>query len=283
LGSALTEKLSETSFKVVGLNRSELDITDNFAVREMIDKIRPKFLINCAAWTDVAKAEDRKIEAYLINCTSLEEIIKSCIDFSVKLVHISTDHVFSGLDNTMYKIDSVKGPVNFYGYSKSKGEDLILDAKNLEYWILRTSWLYGNSNRDFVAKILNQYKLSKFPISVVSDQFGHPTYVKDLVERLILMINSDIVSGVYHASNSGITSWYEFARELAIGMNLDLDSIIPVKTKDFSSNVERPISVCLDFSAWEMVNLQPLREWKFALREFINERNKNVENYSFEN
>ena len=283
LGGILTRQLSMANFKVTGLNKSELDVTDKTAIRKMINSIRPKFLINCAAWTDVANAENYKNDAYLINCTSLEEITRSCVDYSVKLIHISTDHVFSGTQNSEYKTDAEKNPVNYYGYSKSKGEDLIINSKSLEYWILRTSWLYGNSKSDFVNKILDQYKSSKFPISVVSDQFGHPTYVKDLAERIIVMINLDVAPGIYHASNSGLTSWYEFAREIALKKGLDQNRIIPITTRELGSAVKRPMSASMDFSAWSEVNLEPLRNWQLALQEFIYERNMIDRDNSFKN
>jgi dTDP-4-dehydrorhamnose reductase len=276
LGSAITKKLSLTEFKVVGLSKSELDITNKSSVRATLNRIKPAFLINCAAWTDVANAETYKKSADEINCKSLIEITKSCADFQIKLIHISTDHVFSGDKNILYRIDSEKKPVNYYGYSKSMGEDIIINNKKIEFWILRTSWLYGNSNNDFVSKIINQYKVSNFPIKVVSDQCGHPTFVNDLAERIIQLINSAIVPGVYHASNSGLTSWYEFAREISIGFDLDPNKITPIETKDFASNVNRPMNVSLDFSRWGEVNLPPLRNWKIALQDFIKERKADV-------
>ena len=278
LGQVIVEKLLLKNYQVHAFDKSQLDITDSKLLNIALKDIRPEFLVNCAAWTNVVDAEMYKDLALKINGESLKNLSKNCASQNIKLVHFSTDHVFSGKENFPYKVDSEKNPVNYYGYTKSIGEDYILNCVDLQYWILRTSWLYGNSNNDFINKILNQYKLGQFPIRVVSDQFGHPTYVYDLAERFILMVELGTKTGVYHASNSGLTSWYEFAVKFSELLGLDTNKFVPASTKDFDSKVSRPMCVSLDFTNWAEVELSQLRSWDDALINYINGRSLNDKN-----
>ena len=135
------------------------------------------------------------------------------------------------------------------------------------YWILRTSWLYGNSSNDFISKIFKKYKANKDLIPVVCDQIGHPTLVNDLAKKIIEIIDIQPKFGIYHASNTGSTSWFCFAQEATRLLGLDLNRIVPIKYSELESTVKRPFNVELDFSKWGNVGLAPMRKWDLALSE----------------
>lgn len=235
-------------------------------------------MVNCAGWTDVNQAENFPIEASLVNAISLNGVSKACISLDIKLIHISTDYVFSGESNNTYKVDSERIPVNKYGETKLGGELIIESLDKLKYWILRSSWLYGNSKNDFISKLLIKYRSNNNPIPVVQDQFGHPTYVYDLTKKITEVINLEPKFGAYHASNTGTTSWYYFARQAFQFLGLDYHRIIPVNYVDLNLNVNRPARVVLDFSKWENVGLTPMRNWNLALNDCLKRGNLYNEN-----
>jgi dTDP-4-dehydrorhamnose reductase len=263
-----------------GFNRNTLDITNSKNVLSVLTRIKPNYLVNCAGWTNVDSAEEFPNEARLVNAESLKAITKACSELSIKLIHISSDYVFSGKTTVPYAINSPRHPVNVYGESKLLAEMIIEQKTDLNYWILRTSWLYGNSSSDFLSKILNKYFYDKSPINIVEDQIGHPTYVKDLAEKILEIIEVGPEYGIYHASNSGYTSWYEFAQRAVSILNLDPARLCKVKHVELKSKTNRPQTVILDLSKWQNVNLSPMRNWEEALMDCLKGGNSNFENYA---
>ena len=269
-------ELARMNVRVIALSKTALDITDFYAVQKAMSEIEPDLIVNCAAWTDVNLAEEFPTKANLVNAESLSGITNACVSLGIKLIHISTDHVFSGKQVLPYAVNAERVPVNKYGESKLAGEVLIENSDLKEYWILRTSWLYGNSDNDFIAKILKKYRGTQGPIPVVSDQIGHPTFVDDLVKKIINVINNEPDFGTYHASNSGTTSWFNFAQEAVRLLGLDANRIVPIKYSELNSKVNRPDYVALDFSKWSEVGLVPMRSWNIALSECLNKGGVNV-------
>jgi len=276
LGSILSLELAGLNFEVTALSKDFLNITDPEAVYSSMSQIEPDLVVNCAAWTDVNLAERFPTEAKLVNAESLRGITRACLELGIKLIHISTDHVFSGMEDLPYKVDAKRAPVNKYGESKMAGEIIIEDSTLKNYWIVRTSWLYGNSNNDFISKILRKYRANQEPIPVVNDQIGHPTFVNDLVKKIIDLINTEPEFGTYHASNSGTASWFEFAQEAIRLLELDTNRIIPIKYSELKLSLRRPDSVELDFSKWATVGLRPMRKWSLALNECLDGGGLNV-------
>ncbi len=263
-----------------GFNRNTLDITNSKNVLSVLAKIKPNYLVNCAGWTNVDSAEEFPNEARLVNAESLKGITKACSELSIKLIHISSDYVFSGETTAPYAINSPRHPVNVYGESKLSAEMIIEQKTDLNYWILRTSWLYGNSSSDFLSKIISKYFYSKSSITVVEDQIGHPTYVKDLAEKILEVIDIEPEYGIYHASNSGYTSWFNFAQQ-AIGLlNLDPARLSKITSVDLKSTISRPQTVILDLSKWQSVDLLPMRNWEDALMDCLKRGDSNYKNYT---
>lgn len=263
---------------MTALSKNELDIKNEAAVFSLLSQVRPEFLVNCAGWTDVNEAENFPLEASLVNAISMIGITNACVSFGIKLIHISTDYVFSGESDKPYKVDSERTPVNKYGETKLGGELIIESTDKLEYWILRSSWLYGNSKNDIISKLLNKYRSNNNLIPVVQDQFGHPTYVFDLTKKIIEVINLEPKFGAYHASNTGTTSWFNFAKRAFQLLGLDYNRILPVNYAELNLNVGRPKKVVLDFSKWESVGLTPMRKWDLALDDCLKRGNLYNEN-----
>lgn len=265
---------------MIPLGKNELDIKNEEAVFSLLSQVKPQYLVNCAGWTDVNEAEKFPTEANLVNAISLIGVTKACVSLGIKLIHISTDYVFSGKSNNPYEVDSERIPVNKYGESKLAGEVVIETTNKLEYWILRSSWLYGNSNNDFISKLLNKYKINEDPILVVNDQIGHPTYVFDLAKKIIEVINLEPEFGTYHASNSDTTSWFKFARAAFQLLELDYNRILPIKYSELVLNINRPSKVILDLSKLESVGLAPMRNWGVALDDCLKRGNLHYENHA---
>lgn len=272
----MSRELSKLNHEVVGFTKDLLNITDHEAVYFTLSKLRPDILVNCAAWTDVNLAEEFPVEATLVNSESLKGITKTCIDLNTKLIHISTDHVFSGTQSKPYTEDSKRIPVNHYGESKLSGEMIIENFMSTNYWIIRTSWLYGNSNNDFISKVLRKYRETTADIPVVADHIGHPTLVNDLANKIIEIIDKQPKFGTYHGSNTGTTSWFNFAQESLKLLGLDTNRITPVKYSELALSVKRPEHVELDFSNWSKEGLSPLRNWSLALNHCLKEGGLNV-------
>lgn len=276
LGSILSQKLSRLNHKVSMFTKETLNITDHRNVSSTLSTLKPDFLVNCAAWTDVNSAEKFPAQATLVNAKSLLGISKTCLDLDIKLIHVSTDHVFSGTQSTPYTEDSERIPVNHYGKTKLAGENIIENLMFYNYWIIRTSWLYGNSNNDFISKVLRKYTESIKDIPVVCDHIGHPTLVNDLADKIIEILDVQPKFGTYHASNSTTTTWFEFAQESIRLLGLDINRIIPIEYSQLALSVKRPKHVELDFSSWSRVGLKPMRNWRLALSDCLKEGGLNV-------
>jgi len=217
----------------------ELDITSKEAVTSYFQDNKFNFCINCAAYTAVDKAEEDRASAKLVNETAVVILAEVTKKFDVKFIHISTDFVFSGSKNTPYlELDS-PDPINFYGKSKLKGESLAL-AINRKSVVIRTSWLYSSFGNNFVKTML---KLSetKDELGVIIDQVGTPTYARDLAEVVLKVIQSDkFISGVYHYSNEGVASWYDFAQAIFDENNINI-KVNPIPTEQYPTPAKRPV------------------------------------------
>lgn len=211
---------------------TELDITDREKVFKYINELKPEYIINCAAFTAVDKAEECYELANKINGEGPANLAKAAKTSGAKLVHISTDYVFGGkLDlSKEYKEDDKKEPVTVYGKTKLYGEEEIQNNMN-EYYIFRTAWLYGTGGNNFV-KTMTKLGSTRDEINVVSDQHGSPTYAKDLAEIIYQAIEKKIPYGIYHATNLGNTTWYEFTKEILKQQNIDC-KVNPVTTEEY--------------------------------------------------
>lgn len=265
LGSELKDLASTQNFEFVFTDVNDLDITDENALKEAFEKYKPAYFINCAAYTAVDKAEANQEIAYKINAEAVGYIAKLCRKHNTKLIQISTDYVFDGKSAQPYKEDDATDPVNYYGYSKWLGEELALN-NNPETIVIRTSWVYSSYGANFVKTMLRLMNERK-EINVVNDQFGSPTYAKDLAEAILSTVNSQqsTINGIFHFSNEGDISWYDFA--VAIRDIKQLDCVVhPISTSAYPTPAKRPAYSVFDKTKIVNTFKIQLKNWKESLQ-----------------
>lgn len=266
LGTELV-KMFTGFHQVYGKSRQDVDITDMRQVQKTVQKIMPDLIIHTAGYTNVDQAENNVDTTFLVNAYGTRNVAVSAQKAEAKIVYISTDYVFDGYSSTAYKEFCQTNPQTIYGQSKLAGEEIIKSFTN-KYFIVRTSWLYGAHGQNFFKKM---YKLAqeKDELFVVDDQIGSPTYTVDLAQFI-----SDLVStekyGIYHASNSGHCSWYEFAKAIFEELNIQI-KINPISTKDYPSLAKRPYYSVLDNMSIRLNGFKNFRHWREALRDFLKE------------
>lgn len=244
---------------------SDVDVINNFIKNKKID-----WIINCSSYTMVDKAENESEKAFNINSKGVLNLAKLSSQNNIKLIHISTDYVFDGLIELEYNEDSKTNPINVYGKSKVSGEEYI--KKYLEnYYIIRTAWLYGKNKNNFVLTMLKSFN-EREELNVVSDQFGSPTYAVDLAKVIVNFIDNNYEYGIYHYTNEGKTTWYDFSVEIYnIAKELKLIDkkiiINPISTDQYPLKAERPKNSYM--SKDKIKKYIEIRNWKESLKEFM--------------
>lgn len=272
-------KVFSASNQVIGIDIAKdevsyhADILDPASVNEIFLKEKPDLVIHAAAFTDVDGCEKDPQKAHKVNTEGTRNIAEASSKINAPLIFISTDFVFSGDKDFPYKEDEETGPINVYGKTKWEAENL-LNEYCKDYAIVRTGWLYGRGGKNFVDTIINKAKRDKV-LKVVDDQRGSPTYTKDLAQALLGLVTSGDISGssVYHVSNAGDSSWYEFAKEIVSLVKDARDVIVkPIKSSELGRAATRPKYSVLDTEKFEKYTGCRMRPWKEALREYIKER-----------
>lgn len=225
--------------------RNEINITDPQSIEQVITKINPAVIINASAYTAVDKAESEQDEAYLINATAVELLAKAATKHSIRLLHISTDFVFDGAKNTPYTVVDKTNPINVYGASKLAGEQAIKAYCPVNSAIVRTSWVYSSHGNNFVKTML-RLMAEKEQLSVVSDQVGCPTNAKGLAQYLWQLAERETLDPIYHYSDLGVASWYDFAiaiQDIAFeeGKLEKKIPIQPISSSDYPTPAARPM------------------------------------------
>jgi len=256
----------------------DVDITNRFEIFRFLGEKEIDFVINCAAYTNVDGAEDDKEDAFLLNQIALSNLVDVAMLKDAVLFHFSTDYVFNGAGSQYFSEKDVTAPESIYGKSKLAGEHVILKS-DINFFIFRISWLYGIFGKCFPKTMIDLLK-SKDEIKVVNDQVGAPTWAKTLAENVIEIIKDNNKNyGLYHYSDLGEISWYEYASELqklAIDYNVieKTIKILPVSSAEFSSKAVRPLNSRLDKGKLtKTFNIQ-LNDWKVNLEKFVSELTK---------
>lgn len=269
LGKSVCEVLKKKSLAYIGWTRSTGEITSANLVSEILNQSKPKVLVNCAAWTDVDGAEINEQEVMKVNRDAVGILSKAAMESGIKFVHISTDYVFSGEKPTPWKLGDKRFPKTVYGKSKVFGEDIALKNFSEGTYIFRTAWLYSEYGNNFVKSIIRLALTSDAPIRVVNDQTGQPTSALDLANRIIDSMEAQIKPGLYHATNSGSSTWYEFAEEILTFLNFDVARLEPIRSSEINRAAIRPRNSVLDQDCWNTTTLKPMREWRLALQESL--------------
>jgi dTDP-4-dehydrorhamnose reductase len=276
LGDDVEELLKEQWFSYWSSDK-EVDITYCKTLEKFGKDKKIEWVINCSGYTQVDQAEKEKGESFRINRDGVRNIALFCKKRQISLIHISTDYVFDGKKdmNEYYSEEDTPSPLGVYGQSKLAGEEEIKKLLNT-YFIIRTAWLYGKNGFNFVNTMLRIFK-ERDLIKVVDDQYGSPTYTKDLAELILKIIkNESNQYGIYHFTNEGVTTWYKFAKEIykqakkvgSIEKNREV-KIIPIKTEEYPTAVVRPKNSILSKGKTKKEFNIEIRSWNEALVEFI--------------
>lgn len=269
LGQDVLLELERRNHQGVGADRKQLDITIEDNVIAYINEMKPDVILNCAAYTNVDAAEENEEAAYLINAVGTENLAKAAKQIGAKLLHVSTDYVFDGTASVPYEVDEPTKPLGAYGRTKLAGEQLL--QKHLdEFFIVRTAWVYGVYGNNFVKTMIRLGK-ERGEVGVVHDQVGSPTYTVDLAKFMVDLIETDKY-GIYHATNSGVCSWYEFAVEIFKQAEMDVQ-VNPLTSEQFPRPAARPKYSVLSKKMIEKQGLTPLRDWKEALAAYLSQSN----------
>ncbi|MDN4603792.1 dTDP-4-dehydrorhamnose reductase [Paenibacillus sp. F6_3S_P_1C] len=273
LGYDVVKTFQAGGHDVMACDRDQLDITDQQQCRVTINTFQPHIIVHCAAYTAVDLAETDEDMAYTVNVTGTRNIAVAAEKVKAKLIYISTDYVFDGTATRPYQEFDVTNPQTVYGKSKLAGERLV-EGLCTRWFIIRTSWVFGVHGSNFVKTMLEL--LEKRPrLQVVQDQQGSPTYTVDLA-RLVSELSLTEKYGIYHASNSGTSTWYEFAQaiaeEAAKQSRFKQSAVLePCTTEQFPRPAPRPQYSVMDHLAIRTNGLQPMRAWREALIAFLNE------------
>lgn len=266
LGHSFRDIAADSSNRYIFTDVAELDITDKSAIIRMMETENINLVINCAAYTNVDKAEDDFDIANLINNTAVRNLAEACKQFGATFIHVSTDYVFDGSSNIPYTEDMSLAPLGVYGVTKLHGEQAVLES-GCDHIIIRTSWLYSEYGKNFV-KTMMMLTEQRDNLNVVFDQAGTPTYAGDLASAIYDIVENNKYSGnngIYHFSNEGVCSWYDFAHEISELARTECD-IRPCHSNEFPSKVNRPHYSVLDKTKIKTTFGLTIPYWKDSLR-----------------
>ncbi|WP_339817765.1 dTDP-4-dehydrorhamnose reductase [Paenibacillus sp. FSL R7-0216] len=273
LGQDVVRLFESAGHQVLASDRNTLDITDDATCLKVVKEFKPNAIIHCAAYTAVDQAERDVDAAYAVNAVGTRNLVLAAEQVKAKFCYISTDYVFDGSDILPYQEYDNTNPQSVYGKSKRAGE-ILVQSLSSAFFIVRTSWVYGLYGNNFVKTMLKLGQ-EKPVLSVVNDQKGSPTYTVDLAAFLLELIQTEKY-GIYHASNSGECTWYEFAQAIfeeardIFGQTYPVQ-VKPCTTEDFPRPAPRPRNSVMDHLSIRTNGFQDLRPWREALKAFIKE------------
>jgi dTDP-4-dehydrorhamnose reductase len=272
LGRDVADALS--AHELILVDHARADVRRAEAVSGVLQGARPQWVVNCAAMTHVDRCETSPLEAFDANALGARNIVRAAREVGARLLHVSTDYVFDGEKDTAYVEDDVARPVNVYGMSKLAGEWFVR-AEGSEHAVVRSSGLYGvhpcrGKGTNFVETILARAREGA-PLRVVSDERLTPTFTEDLAAQMRTMIEHAVPGGVYHATNAGSCSWYEFAKEIVRLARTDA-GIEPIPAAQWKSASRRPANSSLENRALRSLGLDTMPEWRDALSRYLAKR-----------
>ena len=265
LGSDVVKELLKRGYSTLSPNRSELSLCSEDNIRNYILNSNCEAIVHCAAYTQVDKAEDEKDLCIKINATATKHIAKCAKILDIPMIYISTDYVFDGTKDGKYTENDETNPINIYGESKLAGEKYVQEILD-KYYIVRTSWVFNINGKNFIETMLRLSKANN-QLSIVNDQIGSPTYTKDLSRLLVDMLETSKY-GLYHATNEGYCSWYEFANTIFKLANINID-IKAINSNEYASRAKRPMNSKLSKDKLIEYGFKPLPHWEDALKDYL--------------
>ena len=270
LGHDVVRCLEGRGIACRGVDIGDFDLTDGKAVSDFVKSYMPTTVVHCAAYTAVDKAEDDRETCRAVNVDGTRHVAEACRSVDAAMVYISTDYVFDGEGTVPFEVDAAKNPKCHYGATKALGEDQV-EALLERFFIVRTAWVFGINGGNFVKTML-RLGGEREEVVVVADQIGSPTYTADLSELLCDMIATDRY-GVYHATNEGFCSWYDFA--VAIFAEAGLSTRVrPIATEEYPTKALRPKNSRLSKASLDRAGFSRLPDWRDALRRYVIELSK---------
>ena len=270
LGFDVVNELNKRNIEAVGVDIDEMDFTDAASVDKVITDAKVDAVIHCAAYTAVDAAEDNEEVCRKVNVDGTQNIANICKKLNIKMMYISTDYVFNGTGTTPWKPDDEREPLNVYGVTIYQGELAVQNTID-KFFIVRIAWVFGINGKNFIKTMLNLAQTHD-KLTVVNDQFGSPTYTYDLAVLLVDMIQTEKY-GIYHATNEGICTWYEFACEIfkQAGVKIEVE---PVSSDMFPTKAKRPENSRMDKDKLEEQGFHKLPTWQDAVARYVRELKK---------
>jgi dTDP-4-dehydrorhamnose reductase len=276
LGKALSVVLGGHGVDFRAWGSADLDIRSSSRTRELIGALKPSVVINAAAWTDVDGAESDPEGAHAVNTEGALNLAVAAKTVSAVFAHVSTDYVFSGVGSVPWQESDLRAPVSVYGTTKTAGEVAVLAEYPERTYVFRTAWLYSEWGKNFAKTMVRLALSGDNEVKVVDDQIGQPTSALDLAEQIVSAIEAEIPFGIYHGTNSGQASWFEFAQEIfsLCGDGVVVEQIVRIDSSSFVRPAKRPAYSVLGHDSWSAVgssgvSIAPMRDWKIALREIM--------------
>lgn len=267
LGYDVMNELTKRGHIAIGTDIEEMDITNADSVDAVIKENAPDAVIHCAAYTAVDAAEDNAKLCRKINAEGTQNIANVCKELDIKMTYISTDYVFDGQGERPWEPDDERTPLNVYGQTKYEGELAVQNTVD-KYFIVRIAWVFGVNGKNFIKTMLNLGK-TRDSLTVVNDQFGSPTYTFDLARLLVDMVETDKY-GIYHATNEGICTWYEFACEIFKQAGMDV-KVSPVSSAEYPAKAKRPSNSRMSKEKLTENGFEKLPTWQDALSRYLKE------------
>jgi dTDP-4-dehydrorhamnose reductase len=264
-------KILAPEHEIIPWDLAQIDITREKETIEKIREVQPQVIINCAAYTNVDQCETNRDQAFLVNAEGTKHVARASYEVKARFVHLSTDYVFDGTASAPYREVDIPNPMSVYGQSKLQGENYIRQIGG-DHLIIRTAWLYGPRGKNFVEAILGQAAEGR-QIQVVNDQKGSPTFTRDLSQAIkgLLPIPEQ---GIFHLSNSGSCTWFEFALKILEEGGFKGVAVRAISSDELGRPAKRPAYSILDNSRYERISGKKMRSWQGALKEYFPSRIK---------
>ena len=265
LGYDVVKELDKRGIEAVGVDIEEMDITDSWSVNKVIKEAAPDAVIHCAAYTAVDAAEDNVEVCRKVNADGTQNIAKVCKELNIKMIYISTDYVFDGKGTRPWEPEDERHPLNVYGLTKYEGELAVQNTLD-KYFIVRIAWVFGVNGGNFIKTMLKLAE-TRNRLTVVNDQFGSPTYTYDLAKLLVDMVQTEKY-GIYHATNEGICTWYEFACEIFKQAGIPME-VVPVSAEEYKAKAPRPENSRMSKDKLQENGFERLPSWQDALKRYL--------------
>jgi dTDP-4-dehydrorhamnose reductase len=276
LGIAVSKELEARGYVFSAMGSQDFDIANLELIEEYIAQSTPSVIINCAAWTDVDGAESNETAASKVNSDGAHNLAVVAVKNGVRLVHVSTDYVFSGKSQKPFEIVDQIDPQSAYGRTKADGEKKVLTTHPENSYVVRTAWLYSPWGKNFAKTMVRLALKGDGEVRVVNDQIGQPTSAIDLAKQIVDLGVGIAPAGIYHGTNGGQATWFEFAQEIFTLVDADISRVVPVSSNEYPRPAKRPAYSVLSHEEWSNTPFSAMRDWKIALASVTPEIVSNV-------